>query len=175
MKARLLVAGMLIALVLGAGFLWLNRSSGTPEGVALPDANRGTAAGKGSGGKGIEVPTALANHANPSDAPVRSEQPKPPPLPLEVVEPMLELNIAAATASSEARAEAAAGSVDELLSGKHAGKSWAQLELSYRSVCAALELQRGPGPIPKDKFLSAEAVAALGIEAAWLKEKLYSK
>jgi len=170
MNSRAVIAGVVIAVGLSAAGLWLQRRAAHPEvGSGDPAA---LAKASQTPADGVSRPETLPS---PGDQPSRTEQTPPPapaPAPLEIVEPMLELNLAADLGSGGAELPAEGNSVDELLSAKHFGKSKSQLQVSYDSIAVVLQLQRDPNQIPKDKILSPQALSALGIEQAWLKEQL---
>ncbi|MEO6708129.1 MAG: hypothetical protein ABIP42_01045, partial [Planctomycetota bacterium] len=86
---------------------------------------------------------------------------------------LLELNYAVAWQLSSSD-DTADNHIEELLGGKHVGKTKKQLLRSLKSVDAVLEAQRNPEALPKDKVLSPEALSALEIERTWLKEKVYN-
>ncbi len=171
MSSRTLIVGVLIALALGAGLYWSRSKSATPRptDVGKPPAGPATVAPVLAG---AVQPLTETPPAAPARSSAANEQPPEASAPLEAVEPLLELNLVVAGASSADSADAVTGSIDELLGGKHAGKNKAALMKSLRSVQAVLKAQATPDQIPKEMILTPEAISALTIEAGWLKEHI---
>ena len=166
------VVVMLAVGVAGVG-VWMARSAEKP-GIPLP-GKEGFSKPVAVGTTPVQPLPTLPN--SPTQAPVgaagRTEPPAPPPVVLEAVEPMLELNAIAAGGVGEANAGDVTWAIDELLGGKHAGKTKTELQHSWVSVQAVLDQQRSPDLNPKARIYTDEAISALQIEAAWLKEQVY--
>ena len=174
MSSRTLIAGVLIALGVGAGLYWARSDTGHPK---PSDAGKspGVSPTAGPAVVGAAQPLSQPVTQVPPKAPPRSaaaEQPPEASAPLEAVEPLLELNLVVAGAASADSADAVTGAIDELLGGKHAGKNKAALLKSLNSVQAVLKAQSTPNEIPKEMILTPEAISALTIEAGWLKEHI---
>src|SRR5688572_25287506 len=142
MNARSLIAGLLVAGLLLGAVLFVRRSSDLNSGIVVaelqppsPPPAPAPAALEVPGGS-PPVPAAAAREAPGGGPPGRAvarttQEPPAQDTRLEAVEPMLELNLVRAggeTAGSSG--EESASSIDELLSGKHAGKTKDQLERS---------------------------------------------
>ena len=173
MTPKSLAVGLIVVVGLGAGLWWRTRGAGeSPDGSGAPTAATGTPGQASTGGAtGVEAPQ------NPTEAPAdgtRKEQAPAPEPALELVTPLLELNLVVDGAAGESSADASAGTVDSLLEGRHGTKNRAQLELSLRSIRFVLDQQRDLNSIPKEQILTPEAVRALEIEVAWLKERIYN-
>ncbi|HTF87704.1 MAG TPA: hypothetical protein VK843_04795 [Planctomycetota bacterium] len=173
MNPRLVIVALVLAVAAVAGGIWWSKRLPGHENQAIgPDpasavaATPGTAAGTGSTAPPVTPPPA------PDPAAVGRSDPAVAPEVLEPVEPLLELNYVGGGGIAGSDAGVVTQSIDELLGGKHAGKSKAQLLTSLHSVQAVLSAQRNSAEIPKDKVLPPESIQALEIEANWLKEQV---
>ncbi len=171
MSSRTLIAGVLVALGVGAGLYWARSDSANPKPTEVSKPLAGPAAVAPVALGAVQPPTQTPTPAPPRSS-AANEAPPEATDPIEAVEAMLELNLVVAGASSADSADAVTGQIDELLGGKHAGKNKAALMKSLRSVQAVLKAQATPDQIPKEMILTPEAISALTIEAGWLKEHI---
>jgi hypothetical protein len=176
MNSRFLVGVVVLVAALAAVGYWMRDTSrgGGDVPAKAPDAAGATPGGAG-GTAAVQAPggeSAPGTLPATPDAAARSAEPPAPELALEAVTPLLELNVIAAGASGDASVEQSTEGIDLLLEGRHGTKTRAQLELSYRSILAALAGQKSPETLTKEQILSPDAVSALELEASWLKERI---